>query len=119
MIFGTHLATYILGSYPYSCSFLLKHITLSYYFAYSVLVILVLLSHIQGRTESSSYYFRLIRAILKASRMIRTVFRIGSCFHTCSYLLGTYIFVFISRKNCTLYDRVDSNCVPPVSTINV
>ncbi len=52
----------------------------------------------------------------KALRMIGTVIHIGSRTHTCSYLLGTYIFVFILRKNCTLYDCVDSNCVPPVCT---
>ncbi len=50
----------------------------------------------------------------KASRMIRTVIHIVSRTHTCSYLLGTYIFMFISRKNRILYDRVDSNCVPPI-----
>ncbi len=38
----------------------------------------------------------------KASRMIHTVIRII----TCSYLLGMYIFVLISRKNHTLYNRV-------------
>ncbi len=31
--------------------------------------------------------------------MIHTFIRIVCCTHTCSYLLGTYIFVFISRKN--------------------
>ncbi len=31
--------------------------------------------------------------------MIRTVIRIFSRTHTCSYLLGMYIFVFILRKN--------------------
>ncbi len=50
----------------------------------------------------------------KASRRIRTVIRIVGSTHTCSYLQGTNIFAFLSRKNCTLYDCVDSNCVPPV-----
>ncbi len=54
----------------------------------------------------------------KASRMIRTVIRIISLTHTCSYLLGMYIFVFILRKNHTLYDHADFNCVPPYTLVS-
>ncbi len=117
MINGIHLAPYILGLYPYSYSFLLKCICLqsacSFWvhsfiivlFSYSVLVILVDSSHIQARTESSSYYFCVIVIYVKASRMICTVIRIGNHTHICSYLLGTYIFVFILRKNFVSYVR--------------
>ncbi len=49
--------------------------------------------------------------------MIHTVIRIVSHTHTCSYLLGKYIFLFISKKNRTLYNRFDSNCVPPMCVL--
>ncbi len=63
-------------------------------FSYSVLVILLHSSRLLT-------IFVLFVLYVKASRMIRTVIRIGSCTHTCSYLLGMYIFMFISRKNHT------------------
>ncbi len=50
----------------------------------------------------------------KASRKIHTVICIVSHTHTCSNLQGTEIFVFLSRKNHTLYNHVDSICVPPI-----
>ncbi len=52
----------------------------------------------------------------KALRMIRTVIHTHNHTHTYSYLLDTYFFVLISWKHHTLYDRVDSNWVPPVCT---
>ncbi len=45
--------------------------------------------------------FMLFVLYVKASRMIHTVIRIDSRTHTCSYLQGMYIFVFILRKNHT------------------
>ncbi len=65
------------------------------------------------REEENRVIFLLFSCYTRKLREWFAVIRIVSRTHTCSYLLGTHIFVFTARKNHTLYDRVDSNCVPP------
>ncbi len=48
-----------------------------------------------------SFILTIFVLYVKGSRMIRTVIRTGNRTHTYSYLLDTYFFVCISRKNRT------------------
>ncbi len=76
-------------------------LTLSYYFCIQFWSFLLIRAIFKLEPRHLLTIFVLLILYVKASRMIRTVIRTGNHTHTCSYLLGMYIFMFISRENCT------------------